>query len=108
LINSKLPENTFNSWIQDSEGNIPNWVGKFYRVSALVVLLNSLMMILSPIWSGRMEENLEILGNILSMLIWIYAAFPISRVIRSVGDSSASSKSGMIDFIFKDLAIANI
>jgi ABC-type multidrug transport system fused ATPase/permease subunit len=105
MINSKLPGNTFNSWVQESEGNIPNWVGKFYRVSALVVLLASLMVILSPIWSG---EKLDILANILSMLIWVYAAFPISQVIRSAGDSLASSKSGIIDFIFKDLAIANI
>lgn len=108
MINSKLPGNTFNSWVQESEGNIPNWVGKFYRVSALVVLLASLMVILSPIWSGGMGEKLDILANILYMLIWVYAAFPISQVIRSAGDSLASSKSGTIDFIFKDLAIANI
>ncbi|MFT4576912.1 MAG: hypothetical protein ACI9SI_001850 [Polaribacter sp.] len=108
MINSKLPGNTFNSWVQESEGNIPNWVGKFYRVSALVVLLASLMVILSPIWSDGMGEKLDILANILSMLIWVYAAFPISQVIRSAGDSLASSKSGIIDFIFKDLAIANI
>lgn len=108
LINSKLPGNTFNSMVQDSEGSISNWVGKFYRVSALVVLLTSLMMTLSPIWSGGMGENIDILANILSMLIWIYAAFPISQVIRSAGESLASSKNGIVDFIFKDLAIANI
>jgi len=108
MINSKLPGNTFNSWVQESEGNIPNWVGKFYKVSALVVLSTSLVVILSPLWSGGMGEKLDILANILSMLIWVYAAFPISQVIRSAGDSLASSKSGIIDFIFKDLAIANI
>jgi hypothetical protein len=108
LINSKLPGNTFNAFVQDSEGNIPKWVGKFYSVSALVVLLASLLVTLSPIWSGGMGEKLDILANILSMLIWVYAAFPISQVIRAAGDSLASSKSGTIDFIFKDLAIANI
>jgi hypothetical protein len=108
MINSKLPGNCFNSWVQESEGNIPSWVGKFYRVSALVVLLASLMVILSPIWSGGMGEKLDILANILSMLIWVYAAFPISQVIRSAGDSLASSKSGIVDFLFKDLALANI
>ena len=55
-----------------------------------------------------MGEKLDILANFLSMLIWVYAAFPISQVIRSAGDSLASSKSGTIDFIFRDLAIANI
>ncbi|MDG1529613.1 MAG: hypothetical protein P8I51_01620 [Polaribacter sp.] len=108
LINSKLPGNTFNTFVQDSEGNIPKWVGKFYSVSALVVLLSSLVVTLSPIWSGGMGEKLDILANILSMLIWVYAAFPISQVIRAAGDSLASSKSSTIDFIFKDLAIANI
>tara|TARA_B110000902_G_scaffold231939_1_gene274579 strand:- start:516 stop:1292 length:777 start_codon:yes stop_codon:yes gene_type:complete len=108
MINSKLPGNTFNSWVQESEGNIPDWVGKFYKVSALVVLLTSLVVILSPIWSGGMGEGLDILANVLSILIWVYAAFPISQVIRSAGDGLASSKSGIVDFIFKDLAIANI
>ena len=108
VVNSKLPGNTFNSWVQDSEGNIPSWVGKFYTVSALVVLLTSLVVILSPIWSGGMGEKMDILANVLSMLIWVYAAFPISQVIRSAGDSLAASKSGTIDFIFKDLALANI
>ena len=83
-------------------------VGKFHSVSSHVVLLTSLVITLSPIWSGGMGEKLDILANILSMLIWVYAAFPISQVIRSAGDSLASSKSGTIDFIFKDLAIANI
>jgi hypothetical protein len=108
VVNSKLPGNTFNSWVQDSEGNIPSWVGKFYTVSALVVLLTSLIVILSPIWEGGMGEEMDILAKILYMLIWIYAAFPISQVIRSAGDSLAASKSGTIDFIFKDLALANI
>ncbi|RMZ51216.1 hypothetical protein EB822_04240 [Flavobacteriaceae bacterium PRS1] len=108
VVNSKLPGNTFNSWVQDSEGNIPSWVGKFYTVSALVVLLTSLIVILSPIWEGGMGEEMDILAKILYMLIWVYAAFPISQVIRSAGDSLAASKSGMIDFIFKDLALANI
>ena len=108
VVNSKLPGNTFNSWVQDSESNLPSWVGKFYTVSALVVLLTSLVVILSPIWSGGMGEKMDILANILSMLIWVYAAFPISQVIRAAGDSLAVSKSGTIDFIFRDLAIANI
>ena len=108
VVNSKLPGNTFNSWVQDSEGNIPAWVGKFYTVSALVVLLTSLVVILSPVWSGGMGEKMDILANVLSMLIWVYAAFPISQVIRSAGDGLAASKSGTVDFIFKDLALANI
>ena len=43
MINSKLPMNNFNSMVEDSEHNVANWTGKFYTVSALVILLTSLM-----------------------------------------------------------------
>ena len=108
MINSKLPMNNFNSMVEDSEHNVANWTGKFYTVSALVILLTSLMYVLSPIWNGGMGEGSAIVGNVLSMLIWVYAAFPIAQVVRSTGDSLASSKSSIVDFIFRDLAVANI
>jgi len=108
MINTKLPMNNFNSWMKDSEGNIASWVGKFYTVSALVVLVGSLIAVLSPIWSGGMGTGIDIVGNGLTILIWVYAAFPITQVIRSAGNSLAESKSSIVNFIFKDLAIANI
>jgi hypothetical protein len=108
MINAKLPMNNFNSWVTDSEGNMASWVGKFYTVSALVVLIGSLVAVFSPIWSGGMGEGVDIVGNVLTMLIWAYAAFPISQVIRSAGNSLAESKSGIVNFVFKDLAVANI
>lgn len=108
MINSKLPMNNFNSWVNDSEGSMACWVGKFYTVSALVVLIGSLLAVLSPIWTGGMGEGIDIVGNVLTMIIWAYAAFPISQVIRAAGNSLAESKSGIVNFIFKDLAIANI
>ncbi len=110
MINSKLPMNNFNSWANDSEGSMACWVGKFYTVSALVVLIGSLLAVLSPIWTeGKgMGEGIDIVGNVLTMIIWAYAAFPISQVIRAAGNSLAESKSGIVNFIFKDLAIANI
>jgi len=108
MINSKLPMNTFNSWANDSEGNIASWVGKFYTVSALVVLIGSLMAVLSPLWSGGMGEGLDIVSSIVTMVVWVYAAFPIAQMIRSTGDSLSESKSGIVNFVFKDLAVANI
>ena len=70
MINSKLPMNNFNSMVEDSEHNVANWTGKFHTVSALVILLTSLMYVLSPIWNGGMGEGSAIVGNVLSMLIW--------------------------------------
>ena len=107
-INSKLPMNNFNSMVEDSEHNVAKWVGTFYTVSALVILVSSLLYVLSPIWSGGMGEGIGMLGTVISMLIWVYAAFPIAQVIRSTGDSLAGSKSGIVDFVFRDLAVANI
>ena len=108
MINSKLPMNNFNSMVEGSENNVSKWAGNFYTVSALVILVTSLFYVLSPIWSGDMGEGAGILGNVLSMLIWVYAAFPIAQVVRSTGDSLAESKSGIVDFVFRDLAVANI
>ncbi|MGK0253147.1 MAG: hypothetical protein ACI9OE_000607 [Mariniflexile sp.] len=108
MISTKLPGNSFNSMVDESEQNVAKWVGTFYTVSAFVVLITSLLAVLSPIWSGGMGEGIDILGNGLSMLIWVYAAFPIAQIIRSAGDGLAESKSGIVDFIFRDLAVANI
>ena len=108
MINSKLPMNTFNSWANDSEGNIASWVGKFYTVSALVVLIGSLMAVLYPLWSGGMGEGVDIVSSIVTMVVWVYAAFPIAQMIRSTGDGLSESKSGIVNFVFKDLAVANI
>jgi hypothetical protein len=107
-INSKLPMNSFNAMVEGSEQNVAKWVGTFYTVSALVILITSLLYVLSPIWSGGMGEGIGIVGNVLSILIWVYAAFPIAQVVRSTGDTLAGSKSGIVDFVFRDLAVANI
>ena len=107
-INSKLPMNNFNSVVEGSEDNVAKWVGTFYTVAALVILISSLLYVLSPIWSGGMGEGTGMLGTVISMLIWVYAAFPIAQVIRSTGDSLAESKSGIVNFVFRDLAVANI
>ena len=107
-INGKLPMNNFNSMVEGSEQNIAKWTGTFYTVAAFVILISSLLYVLSPIWSGGMGEGIGILSTVLSMIIWVYAAFPIAQVVRSTGDSLAESKSDIVDFVFRDLAIANI
>tara|TARA_B110000259_G_scaffold181949_1_gene224822 strand:+ start:2517 stop:3293 length:777 start_codon:yes stop_codon:yes gene_type:complete len=108
MINTKLPLNNFNSMVDDSDQVIAKWAGKFYIVSALVVLITTIIAVLSPIWSGGMGEGIGILENAISMLIWVYAAFPITHVIRVAGDGLAKSKSGIVDFVFRDFIVANI
>jgi hypothetical protein len=107
-INSNLPMNNFNSMVEDSEHKIAKWVGTIYTVAAFVILISSIIWVLSPIWSGGMGEGIGILSVVIAMIIWVYAAFPIAQVVRSAGDSLSESKSGIVDFVFRDFAIANI
>jgi len=108
MVNSKLPMNNFISRVEGSEKNIAKRVGRFYQISAFIVLITSLLSVLSPIWNGGMGEGLSLVGVVLTIIIWVYAAFPISRLIRRTGDSLADSKSEIVDFVFRDLAVANI
>ncbi|MFQ3341861.1 MAG: hypothetical protein ACKVJS_06060 [Flavobacteriales bacterium] len=109
MVNSKLPKNNFNAMMEGSEGSISGWVGTFFKVGALVVLVG---MLVSVITGGMNDlgaaEGLGKASAGLCTLVLIYAAFPIAQVIRSAGDSLAASKSGMVDFFFKDVIVANI
>ena len=109
MVNQKLPKNNFNDMMEGSEGSFGGWAGTFYKVGALVVLLG----ILIGAITGGMDaiNSAEGLGKgtaAVCMLILIYAAFPIAQTVRSAGDSLAGSKSGIIDFVFRDLIVANI
>ena len=42
------------------------------------------------------------------MLLFAYAAFPIAQVVRSAGESVASSKSDTVTLIFHDIPVATI
>jgi hypothetical protein len=97
-VNEKLPMNSFNKMMDDSEGSMKNWTGTAFKVGALVLLIVTLISVVN---SGQVSA-------ILCLLIMIYAAFPIAQVVRSAGDSLSSSKSNSVDFIFKDFVTTNI
>ena len=110
MVNQKLPKNGFNEMMDNSEKSISGWVGTFFKVGALVVLIAMLISVFTAgmeAFNGA-EGGLGKASAILCMLILLYAAFPIAQVIRSAGDSLAASKSGMVDFFFKDVIVANI
>lgn len=110
MVSNKLPGNVFNSMVDDSESSIAKWTGMFYRVAAFVLVVGSIYGLLSPLWDAdsSLGEGKDMIGGILSMLIFIYAMFPIAQVVRSTGDSLGSSSSSSVNFIFKDLVVANI
>ena len=105
-----LPGNVFNSMVDDSESNIAKWTGMFYKVAAFVLVAGAIYGLLSPLWDADVSlgEGKEMVGAIISMLIYIYAVFPIAQVVRSAGDSLGSSNSSTVNFIFKDFVVANI
>ena len=109
MLNQKLPKNCFNEMMDNSEGSVSDWTGKIFKVGALVVLVG---MLVSVITGGMDAVNgADGAGKVaagLCTLILIYAAFPIAQVVRSAGDSLAASKSGMVDFVFKDVVVESI
>jgi len=48
---------------------------------------------------------LGIIANLLSLLLFAYAAFPISQVVRNAGESVAKIQGDMLRFLFRDLAL---
>ena len=91
-VNGMLPWNCWNSCMNDSEGNLASWAGDFFRVGAFVTWLCSVVASLSILWTGGMGEGTGMIGSILGMLLWVYAAFPIAMVVRGVGEEVAGSK----------------
>jgi len=108
-VNDKLPMNSWNSCMDDSEGNLAKWAGEVFRVGAFVTLVFSLWSTISILWTGGMGSGAqEMLGSILGMLLFAYAAFPIAQVVRSAGETVASSKSDTVTLIFHDIPMATI
>ena len=108
-VNEKLPMNSFNKMMDDSEGSMKNWTGTAFKVGALVLLIVTLISVVNAgMDSFQGASGLGQVSAILCLLIMIYAAFPIAQVVRSAGDSLSSSKSNSVDFIFKDFITTNI
>ena len=108
-VNDKLPKNSFNQMMASSESSIKTWTGSAFKIGALVVCIVTLI---SVITNGMDTMNsasgMGQVSAIICLLILIYATFPIAQVIRSAGDSLSSSKSGTVDFIFRDFVTENI
>ena len=114
MVSDKLPWNSWNSCIEDSENSIADWVGKLFQIGAFAFLIAILATVLNPFWDdgffGGFDGNdaEETIGMLLGMVLWVYAAFPISEVIKNVGSSISDSKSNIINFIFYEVILAII
>jgi hypothetical protein len=114
MVSDKLPWNNWNSCIEESEDSIAGWIGKLFNIGAFAFLVMAISTILSPFWTGGFvggfdgNDFVETLGMLLGMVLWVYAAFPISQIIRNVGSNLSDSKSNIINFIFHEVPIALI
>ena len=107
MVNDKLPGNIWKNSIESSENELNSWIGKLLQLFSVVFVVMSVVGIGdSAIDAMDGAEGMTIVGSIVTMLLFIYAAFPISQFIRSAGDALASSRSGIIEFLLKDLVIA--
>ena len=108
-VNGMLPWNCWNSCMSDSEGNLASWAGDFFRIGAFVTWVCAVFASLSILWTGGMGEGAEaIVGSLLGMLLWVYAAFPIAMVVRGAGEEVAASKGDTVNLLFYDLPMATI
>jgi len=109
MINEKIPRNNFNELMNNSEGSIASWTSLIYKIASLVILLSLLITILSGgIQYISEADGVGKFASILSMLVLVYVAFPIAQVVRSAGDALENSKSGIVEFLFKDFVTTNI
>ena len=106
-VNGKLPWNSWNSCMDDSQGNLAKWTGDFFRVGAFVMVVTSLVASIQGLM-GMEGDAMAMVGMVLSTLLWVYAIFPIAQVVRSAGDGLSESKSDTVTFIFHDLIMAII
>lgn len=107
MVNGKLPWNSWNSCMDDSQGNLAKWTGDFFRVGAFVMVVTSLVASIQGLM-GIEGDALAMVGMVLSTLLWVYAIFPIAQVVRSAGDGLSESKSDTVGLVFHDLPMAII
>ena len=115
MVSDKLPWNNWTACIEDSENKIAGWIGKIFQVLALATCLMIIWGTLEPMWAnsgamwkGEGAEIDQMIGNILSILLWVCIAFPIAQIIRNVGDGLGGSKSNTINLVFLDIPVALI
>ena len=106
-VNGKLPWNSWNSCMDDSQGNLAKWTGDFFRVGAFVMVVTSLVASVQGLM-GMEGDAMAMVGMVLSTLLWVYAIFPIAQVVRSAGDGLSESKSDTVGLVFHDIPMAII
>ncbi len=94
----------------DSNNGIRCYFKSVYQLLAFLVLLSSLWMtaIAAAEFLGGDGDMLSKVGSVVTAAICLYAAFPLTQIIRSRGDSLGSGSNGVVHFLLHDFVKANI
>ena len=106
-----LQVDMINSTMNDVEGNLNKWIGMIYQVASLIFLLCAVYNFIDPFIHDALKDAPDgkyTAGVVLSAVIWLYAAFPMTQIIRNAGESISNSSSPILVFVFKDFIVANI
>jgi len=112
-VNQKMKSVAVNSEIDkfDSQEGVRSYVQTIYQWIALITLVVMEVTIIKAAYTFFTTDTSGIIvkiGSLLTALILIISAFPISQLIKTRGESLGSSHSGMVSFIFGDFVKTNI
>ncbi len=109
-VNSILQVDKVNSSVNDAEGNVNIWLGMIYDLAALIFVACAVYNFIQPFTDNILEgaDGKQSAGYVISAIIWLYAALPLTNVIRNAGASIKNSSNSIVVFMFKDFILANI
>jgi hypothetical protein len=113
MVNQKVLNGFVNNELDkfDSQNGIRCYVKTIYQWLALIVLISMEFGIIKAAlayFSESTDGGLAKAGSILAILVLLYAAFPIAKLIRTRGESLGESHNGMVTFVFSDFIKTNI
>ena len=112
MVNQKIMNAGLNTAVSnfDSQGGIRSYTASIYQLVSLLVLLSMEIAIVMGAmdFMGSDASGLAKAGSMLTTVLMMYSAFPISHIIRSRGESLGASHNGMVGFMFKDFVTTNL
>ena len=94
----------------DSNNGIRCYFKSIYQLLAFLVLLCSLWTTATAAatFLGGDSDMLSKAGSVVTAAICLYAAFPLTQIIRSRGDSLGTGSNGIVQFLLHDFVKTNI
>ncbi len=113
FVNQKVFNGFVNTELDgfDSQNGIRHYVKTIYQwlaVLMLIVMEVSLIKAAIKYFTESTDGGLAKVGSVIAILVLMYAAFPIAKLIKSKGDALGESHNGMVSFVFNDFVKTNI